>query len=192
MCNVVNISFKRRAFKVTTLCGVLFCMFLFMSCGNPDETPSPPEPITTYSRNDLTGVWVLKGNSSTMALVSLNLSYGLTYYGYWGDYSARYELIEYELNNSNYAFKGRYSGGLIFSENTIKFDKADTYMPQLKTAGSEYNDEISRQHSFYKDFSVELLNETKTKFRFSSGNLLSPFCLSDMLSTNSICRILSS
>ena len=43
-------------------------------------------------------------------------------------------------------------------------------MPQMKTNSIERNGAISRQHSFGKVFTIEALNDEKTKYRFSSGD----------------------
>lgn len=137
------------------------------SCSESDERGGEvTPPIVEIKSSNLKGTWILKGNSSTMGVVSFDgqpVTSGSTGISYSGSYC----LVEYELQGSNYKYNGRYSGYYIIDTHnkSLEIRGADTCYPELKINSVQQNingvntiNPITRQSLFCKKYSIDTLS----------------------------------
>lgn len=156
----------------------LLCCFIFIlsffACNGKDEEmtqifPSPENKV--FDKNHLKGCWLLKGNSSTMALVQFDVnatSYssvnGSTNYN-----GGSYIIVEYRYNNGTYEFMGQYDGYYNFdSSGKLDVDKAKYCFTSPDANSIQREGQISRHSLLSKQFEIE--NLEVNHIRISDGN----------------------
>ena len=146
----------------------ILCFLLIMSCGGDSDSQSEPnqQPNSKiYNRSDLKGTWILKGNSSTMAVVSFDnqattwtTSDGKsTYYN-----GGTYNLVEYIIDGNNFVFNGYFRGGYDFNGSKLSLDTPTYYNP-TKNVNDGITSNIPKQSFFCNELTIDNLNDSELK-----------------------------
>ena len=142
---------------------------VILSCSK-DEEVIEENPNININRSDLYGIWLLKGNSPTIALIALDNS-STSYNNI--HYSGCYEIVEYIVSGNDYKFNGSYRGGYNYIGNgQITVGKPISHYPSLDVNSRLSDDDVVETPIIYPGIVIKELDAKNMKLSISGKNFV--------------------
>lgn len=155
----VQINIKQMKNTLLNILLPLIMLIFVSSCSNKDEQIQIDENPVYINTSDLQGIWILKGNSSTMALINFENGY--------------YDIVEYAFSDSKYKFKGRFAGYYNYVGNgRININKPFSHYPSLDVNSGLSYDNVVEVPIIYPSISIKELTSGNMKLKISGKDFV--------------------